>query len=161
MFKVKELDVEVEGKSILNKVGIEIPKGEVHAIMGPNGSGKSTLAHALMGHPSYNITNGSILIDDKDITKLQPHKRAQAGLFLSFQYPSELPGVSLATFMRTALQSVTGKNIPIAEFIALLKEKMALLGITEEMAKRHVNEGFSGEKRKEWKYYKWLCYHQK
>jgi Fe-S cluster assembly ATP-binding protein len=146
--EIKDLHVKVEGKEILKGVNLEIRKGEIHALMGPNGSGKSTLAYALMGHPKYKVTKGKILLKGKDITKLSVDKRAKRGLFLAFQYPCEVPGVTIANFLRTALNAKTGKRVDVMEFRKMLKEKMGLLRMDESFADRYVNEGFSGGEKK-------------
>lgn len=146
--EIRDLHVSVEGNEILKGISLDINKGEVNAIMGPNGSGKSTLAYTLMGHPKYKITSGRITLFGKDISKLKPHKRAQLGLFLSFQYPQEIPGVSVSNFLRTALNSLNGKDMPVLDFIKLLKEKMDFLNIDHSFMSRYVNEGFSGGEKK-------------
>lgn len=146
--EIRDLHVRVEGKEILKGVTLDINKGEVNAIMGPNGSGKSTLAYALMGHPKYQITSGTIKLFGEDVIPLKPHKRAKKGLFLSFQYPQEIPGVSVSNFLRTALNSLNGKSVPVPEFIKILKEKMDLLKIDHSFMSRYVNEGFSGGEKK-------------
>ena len=146
--EIRDLHVRVEGKEILKGVTLDINKGEVNAIMGPNGSGKSTLAYALMGHPKYQITSGTIKLFGEDVIPLKPHKRAKKGLFLSFQYPQEIPGVSVSNFLRTALNSLNGKSVPVPEFIKILKEKMDLLRIDHSFMSRYVNEGFSGGEKK-------------
>ena len=146
--EIKDLHVSVDGIQILKGINLEVKAGEVNTIMGPNGSGKSTLAYALMGHPKYKIEKGQIFLDGEDITNLSPDKRAKKGLFLSFQYPQEIPGVTLANFLRTALNSVGGKTVPVLEFKKLIDEKLALLKMDPAFGKRHVNEGFSGGEKK-------------
>ncbi len=148
--QIKDLHVEVEGKEILKGVSLEVSKGEVVALMGPNGAGKSSLGYALMGHPSYKVTSGRIFYNGEDITKLQPNERAKKGLFLSFQYPSEVPGVSMANFLRTAMNSKRDKKnpIPVGEFIKQLRETMKMLKIDESFMHRYLNDGFSGGEKK-------------
>ena len=146
--EIKNLHVTVNGKEILRGVNLEVNKGEIIALMGPNGSGKSTLANVLMGNPDYEITQGKIIFKDKDITNMSPTERAKLGLFLSFQYPSEIPGVSVANFLRTALNSRRRDKISVLEFRDLLKEKMILLNMKESFAGRYLNEGFSGGEKK-------------
>lgn len=149
---IKNLHAGIEGKEILKGVTLQIKSGEIHAIMGPNGSGKSTLCHILMGHPKYEITKGEILFDGQNITKLDPDKRAQLGLFLSFQYPQEIPGISYANFLRTtknALRKNQKKPVMnIIQFSKFLQEKMKLLGLSDNFKMRNVNEGFSGGEKK-------------
>ena len=147
--EIQNLEVSVEGKEILHGISLTINKGEVHALMGPNGSGKSTLANALMGHPKYEITGGTVLLDGEDITELDPDKRAQLGLFLSFQYPQEIDGVTLSTFLKTAYNAVhPDKPLEMLAFHKYLKEKMAELKIDLAFARRYVNKGFSGGEKK-------------
>jgi len=146
--EIKNLHVTVNGKEILRGVNLEVNKGEIIALMGPNGSGKSTLANVLMGNPDYEITQGKIIFKDKDITNMSPTERAKLGLFLSFQYPSEIPGVSVANFLRTALNLRRRDKISVLEFRDLLKEKMKLLNMKESFAGRYLNEGFSGGEKK-------------
>jgi len=146
--EIRGLHVSVEGKEILKGVSLDINKNEIHALMGPNGSGKSTLAHALMGNPAYEITKGTIRLFGKDVTTLATHKRARAGLFLSFQYPEAIPGVSVSNFLRTALGSIRGKDVPVPEFLKFLKEKMDLLKIDHSFMRRYLNDGFSGGEKK-------------
>jgi Fe-S cluster assembly ATP-binding protein len=146
--ELKDVHVSVDGKDVVKGVSLTISSGKITALMGPNGSGKSSLAHALMGHPRYQITKGKILFDEKDITKLAVHERARLGLFLSFQYPLEINGVTVTNFLRSAYQAVSGKDISVVDFYTLLKEKMKLLGIDSAFSKRYVNEGFSGGEKK-------------
>ncbi len=146
--KIIDLHVQVNDKEILKGVNLEIKKGEIHALMGPNGSGKSTLASAMMGHPSYKITKGEIWLDGKNITHLSPDERARLGLFLAFQYPSEVPGVTVANFLRLALNAVQGKEISVLEFYKLLNNKMKELKMDPDFAKRYLNDGFSGGEKK-------------
>jgi Fe-S cluster assembly ATP-binding protein len=148
MLEVKDLHVEIEGKEILKGISLTFQKGKIVALMGPNGSGKSTLAMALMGHPKYKITKGTIIVDGKDITKEAADVRARAGLFLSFQHPNEIPGVSIPTFLRSAMNSVQGKKIPVTDFHKQLKDKMDELKIDEAFKKRNLNVGFSGGEKK-------------
>lgn len=145
---VKDLHVNVEGRKILNGIELEVNRGEIVAIMGPNGSGKSTLAYALMGSPRHMVEKGCIMLNGEDITGLSPDKRARKGLFLSFQYPSEIPGVSVANFLRTAVNSINGSSLPVKEFMQRLREKMRMLEMDESFAKRYLNEGFSGGEKK-------------
>jgi Fe-S cluster assembly ATP-binding protein len=148
MLKIENLHVNVDGKEILIGVDLELKKGEIHALMGPNGSGKSTLSFAIMGHPKYKITKGKITLDGKNVLDMAVDERAKAGLFLSFQYPSEIEGVTLANFLKTAYSEVKGSKITIMDFMKLLYEKMDLLKIDHKFAKRHVNVGFSGGEKK-------------
>jgi len=157
---IKNLHVSVEGQEILKGLDLEINKGEVHAIMGPNGSGKSTLANTLMGHPAYEVTEGEIWFKGQNIVGLSPDQRSRLGLFLAFQYPSTIPGVSAANFLRAAVNAQRGQHdasgngdrkkgsIPMREFRQLLKEKMALLKMEPSFASRYVNDGFSGGEKK-------------
>jgi len=146
--EIKDLHVEVAGKEILKGVNLKVEKGEIAALMGPNGSGKSTLAYTLMGHPKYKITSGKIIFKGEDITGMPVNERAKKGLFLSFQYPQEIPGVSLSNFLRTAYVSVKGEKISVLNFMKLLKEKMKLLKVEDSFAMRYLNEGFSGGEKK-------------
>lgn len=146
--RIEHLNISVGDKQIVEDLNLEIKPGEVHALMGPNGSGKSTLANTLMGHPKYTIKSGQIFIDDTEITTLSPDKRAKKGLFLSFQYPQEIAGVTLSHFLRTALNAHREKPISVLDFHKLLKEKMQLLNMDPKFANRYVNEGFSGGEKK-------------
>ena len=146
--QIKGLKVEVEGKEILKGLDLTVSKGETHALMGPNGSGKSTLAYAIMGHPSYAITGGQVLLKGTDITELSPDERAQLGLFLAMQYPTEIPGVSLTNFLRTAINATREQDMPVRQFMAELREHMAALDMDEKFLSRNVNEGFSGGEKK-------------
>jgi len=146
--EIRDLHVSVDGIQILKGINLEIKSGEVNTIMGPNGSGKSTLAYTLMGHPKYKIEKGQILLDGQDITNLSPDKRAKKGLFLSFQYPQEVSGVTLANFLRIALNSLNEKKISVMDFKKLFDEKVALLNMDQSLSKRYLNEGFSGGEKK-------------
>ena len=152
MLKIENLHATVAGKPILNGLTLTVPTGEIHAIMGPNGAGKSTLAYVLGGRPGYDVTEGSVTFDGQDLFALEPHQRAAAGMFLGFQYPVEIPGVSYLQFLREALNSQRRakgeKDLTGGEFIRLSKEKAALLGMDPEMLKRPVNVGFSGGEKK-------------
>ncbi|MGH7622360.1 MAG: Fe-S cluster assembly ATPase SufC [Gemmatimonadaceae bacterium] len=148
LLKIEGLTVSVERKQILNGVDLTVNRGEVHAIMGPNGSGKSTLANALMGHPRYQITGGLVRFKGEDISGLTPDKRAQKGLFLAFQYPTSISGVTMVNFLRQAMKAVRGEDIPVREFREKLLATMKLLKMDQEFARRYVNEGFSGGEKK-------------
>ncbi len=145
---VQDLHVSVDGKPILKGVDLTLRTGEVHAIMGPNGSGKTTLSFTMAGHPRYLVESGSVSLDGDDLLALAPDERARAGLFLAFQYPSEVPGVTVSNFLRTALSSLRGEQLSIFDFYPLLKEKMDLLNIDEAFANRYLNQGFSGGEKK-------------
>ncbi|MCG3121558.1 MAG: Vegetative protein 296 [bacterium] len=149
--EIRDLRVKIEDKAILNGVNLTVNQGEIHALMGPNGSGKSTLANALMGHPKYEITGGEILLDGENLVEMEADERARKGLFLAFQYPSEVPGVTVMNFLRTALkarQNGSGKDMSISEFRKVLQKKMALLKMEENFLSRYLNEGFSGGEKK-------------
>ncbi|EDL49760.1 Fe-S cluster assembly ATPase SufC [Erythrobacter sp. SD-21] len=152
MLQIKNLTAEIDGKQILNGLTLEVAAGEVHAIMGPNGAGKSTLSYVLGGRPGYEVTEGSISFNGKNLLEMEPHERAAAGLFLGFQYPVEIPGVSNVQFLREALnaQRKGRGEEPLAggEFLKLAKEKAGLLKLDMDMLKRNVNVGFSGGEKK-------------
>ncbi|WP_440896194.1 Fe-S cluster assembly ATPase SufC [Amphibacillus sp. Q70] len=148
--EIKDLHVEIEGKEILKGVNLTIKGGEFHAIMGPNGTGKSTLASAIMGHPSYEVTKGSILMDGEDVLEMEVDERAKAGLFLGMQYPSEISGVTTSDFLRSAINAhrEEGNEIPLMKFIKEMDKAMDFLDIDKNMAQRYLNEGFSGGEKK-------------
>jgi len=146
--EIKDLHVSVEGKEILKGINLKLDTGKINALMGPNGSGKSTLSNALMGNPKYKITKGKITYNSKDITKLSTDKRAKLGIFLSFQYPSEVPGVTISNFLRTALNSITGEKIKVMDFKKLIDEKLKQLKMDPIFSRRYLNEGFSGGEKK-------------
>ena len=161
MFDIQNLHVSIEDNEILKGVDLTINKGEIHALMGPNGSGKSTLANVLAGHPSYEVTEGSIRFFGEEILEMEPDERAHLGIFLAFQYPTVIPGVSMANFLRMAVTNVRNaraeraaesgeevKKITPREFRRLMKEKMAVLKMDESFATRYLNEGFSGGEKK-------------
>ena len=170
MLEIKNLSVEIEGKyeqktgnfltslpsgksqtkEILKGINLKFEKGKIHVLMGPNGSGKSTLANVLMGNPRYKITKGKIFLNGEDITNLNPHQRAKKGIFLSFQNPSEIEGVTISNFLRTALNNLKNKNqrISVLDFHELLKEKLNFLKIPEDFSERYLNQGFSGGEKK-------------
>ncbi|WP_080844209.1 Fe-S cluster assembly ATPase SufC [Cytobacillus gottheilii] len=147
---IKDLHVEIEGKEILKGVNLEVKGGEIHAIMGPNGTGKSTLSSAIMGHPKYEVTSGSIVMDGEDVLEMEVDERAQAGLFLAMQYPSEISGVTNADFLRSAMNSrrEEGNEISLMKFIRQMDSKMEFLEMDVDMAQRYLNEGFSGGEKK-------------
>lgn len=148
--KIIDLHVEIEGNEILKGFNLTMNTGETHAIMGPNGTGKSTLAAVLMGHPAFEVTKGEVYLDGEDLLALEVDERAKAGLFLAFQYPSEIPGVTNAEFLRASMNAGRAEEdkISIMDFIQKLDEKMELLDMPEEMAERYLNEGFSGGEKK-------------
>ena len=146
--EIRDLRVEVDGAEILRGVNLDLDHGKTLALMGPNGSGKSTLAYAIAGHPAYQITAGSIVYQGTELGTLTPDERARLGVFLAMQYPVEVPGVSLTNFLRTALNAVSGEDVPIREFMTRLRKEMAELGVDESFLQRSVNEGFSGGEKK-------------
>jgi len=152
MLKIENLHATVDGKAILNGIGLTVNAGEIHAIMGPNGSGKSTLAYVLAGRPGYEVTEGSVMLDGEDLLEMEPHERAAHGMFLGFQYPVEIPGVSNVQFLRTALNAqrrARGEaELSAGEFLKLAREQADALGLDMEMMKRAVNVGFSGGEKK-------------
>ena len=154
---IKDLHVSVEGQSIIKGLNLNVKQGEIHALMGPNGSGKSTLANTLMGNPSYTVDSGEVTIGGVDILELEPNERAKLGLFLAFQYPTAIPGVSMANFLRMAVSAVRSENsngsetnelIPMREFRRELRAKMKQLSVDESFARRYLNDGFSGGEKK-------------
>lgn len=147
---INDLHVEIEGKEILKGVNLEIKGGEIHAIMGPNGTGKSTLSSAIMGHPKYEVTKGSVTLDDEDVLEMEVDERARAGLFLAMQYPSEISGVTNADFLRSAINSrqEEGNEISLMKFIRKMDSQMEFLEMDPDMAQRYLNEGFSGGEKK-------------
>lgn len=147
LLEIKNLHVEVEGKEILKGINLNLDLGKINALMGPNGSGKSTLVNTIMGHPRYKITQGKIVFKGKEISKFSPDKRAKLGIFLSFQYPREISGISVSKFLKTASKELNQK-FSIFDFKKNLKEKTNLLGISNEMTERYLNEGFSGGEKK-------------
>ncbi len=138
----------VDSKEIVKGLNLAVDRGEVHAIMGPNASGKSTLANAIMGHPHYQVTQGRVLFKGEDVTRLPPDERARRGLFLAFQYPRAIPGVTMINFLRSALRAVRGDDVPVREFRTMLRETMTMLKIDEDFARRYINDGFSGGEMK-------------
>ena len=152
MLYVKNLHASINGKEILKGINLEVRPGEVHAIMGPNGSGKSTLSNVLVGHPAYEVTEGEVTFNGKDLLELAPEDRSHEGMFLSFQYPVEIPGVSMVNFMRAAINEQRKYKglAPLAanEFLKLMREKRAFVELDSKLANRSVNEGFSGGEKK-------------
>jgi Fe-S cluster assembly ATP-binding protein len=148
MLKIENLRIEIDGNEIVKGLDLEVGIGEIHAIMGPNGSGKSTLANVLMGHPRYEVIDGSVTFEGEDVLELEPDERAKLGMFLAFQYPSEVPGVSVANFLRTAVNSVREVELSPMEMYKLLQEKMAVMQMDPKFAERYLNEGFSGGEKK-------------
>jgi len=148
--KIENLSASIEDKKILRNLSLTIPKGEVHAIMGPNGSGKSTLAKVLSGHPDYEVTSGSVSLDDQEILGLEPDEVSRLGLFLAFQYPMEVPGVSIANFIRAARNArlTEGEKVKAVDFYKELYEKMDDLGMDRKFTSRSLNDGFSGGEKK-------------
>jgi Fe-S cluster assembly ATP-binding protein len=144
--EIKDLNISIGDKPIVNGLNLTVNRGEVHAVMGPNGTGKSTLAKAIAGHPDYTITSGDVLVDGASILPMEPDERARAGVFLAFQYPSEIPGVSIANFIRAALQSrlPEGEELEATKYYKNLYAKMDALKIDRKFTSRSVNEGFSG-----------------
>ena len=145
---VEDLHVSIEGKEILKGLTLTVKAGEVHAIMGPNGSGKSTLSFCLMGHPKYQVTSGRILLNGEDLAALSPDARAKKGLFLAFQYPTAIPGVTITNFLRAALRGVRGGDVSVKEFRQTVKTHLKALGIPDTFMNRYVNDGFSGGEKK-------------
>src|SRR5438874_5331071 len=146
--EIRGLHATVEGKEILKGIDLTVRQGEIHALMGPNGSGKSTLANVLMGRPGYEVTGGTVRFKGEDVLALTPDQRAQRGLFLAFQYPTEVPGVSVVNFLRTAYKAGKGEEISALAFRKHMKEKMKLLDVEDSMVQRYVNQGFSGGEKK-------------
>lgn len=152
MISIKNLHASVDGKKILNGINLEIKAGEIHAIMGPNGSGKSTLSSVLAGHPDYEVTEGEIIFNGKNLLELEAENRAREGLFLAFQYPVEIPGVSNINFLKTAINEIREYNgieqMAAKDFLAMVKEKQKLVELDGKLTNRSVNEGFSGGEKK-------------
>ena len=146
--EIRDLHVSTDGQEILRGVDLSVSRGEIHALMGPNGSGKSTLASSLLGHPTYEITRGSISFMGEDITEAEPHERANAGLFLAFQYPVAIPGVSVANFLRMAINAKREEPIGVKEFRTQLAHAVDLLDVDRSFTSRHLNDGFSGGEKK-------------
>ncbi len=148
LLEISDLRVSIKGTEILKGLNLSMKAGEVHAIMGPNGSGKSTLANTMMGHPSYEITSGDIVFLGQSLAGMKPDERARMGLFLAFQYPVAVPGVTMVNFLRQAMNGMRGEDLPIREFREHLFEKMDMLKMDRDFARRYVNDGFSGGEKK-------------
>jgi len=150
LLEVRGLKARVEGAEelILDGVDLSVPRGQVHALMGPNGSGKSTLAKVLAGHPGYEVVEGEVLYKGQNLLEMEADERARKGIFLAFQYPMEIPGVSISNFLRTAYNARRGEQVPVPQFIKYLMSKLAMLRIDESFLDRYVNEGFSGGEKK-------------
>ena len=148
MLTIKDLRAGIEGGDILKGVNLDVSRGRIHAVMGPNGSGKSTLAKVLAGDPTYAVTGGSVEFLGRNLLDMKPDERARAGLFLAFQYPSEITGITIQSFLRTALTAQTGKDISVFEFYELLKDRLNLLDLDEAFAGRYLNDGMSGGEKK-------------
>jgi Fe-S cluster assembly ATP-binding protein len=146
--EIRDLHVRTEDREILRGVDLDVSRGELHALMGPNGSGKSTLANTLLGHPAYEITAGTITFKGEDITESEPHERAKSGLFLAFQYPVAIPGVSVANFLRMAINAKREQPIGVKEFGGQLERAVQLLDVDRAFTSRHLNDGFSGGEKK-------------
>ena len=152
MLEIKDLHATINGKEILKGINLTVKSGEVHAIMGPNGSGKSTLSNVLVGHPAYEVTKGSVTFDGKDLLAMSAEDRSHEGLFLSFQYPVEIPGVSTVNFLKTAVNEIRKYHgqppYPAGDFLKMIRQKMELVGIDNKLLNRSLNEGFSGGEKK-------------
>ena len=148
LLEIENLHVRVEGKEILKGVDLVVREGEVHALMGPNGSGKSTLSYALLGHPRYTVTAGTVRFLGNDVTNAKPDERSRAGMFLAFQYPTAVPGVSVGNFLRASLKAVRGAEMPVVEFRKQIAEKMKMLEMDPKFLARYLNDGFSGGEKK-------------
>lgn len=161
MLSIKNLHAGIGDKEILKGINIEVKAGEVHAIMGPNGSGKSTLSAVIAGNENYEVTDGAVFLDGEDLADLAPEERAHKGVFLSFQYPVEIPGVSVTNFMKTAINETRKANgheeMPANEMLKVIREKSELLEIDRKFLSRSLNEGFSGGEKKEMRFFKWQC----
>lgn len=164
MLEVKNLHATIAGKEILKGINLTINDGEIHAIMGPNGSGKSTLSAVLTGNPLYTVTEGEAIFNGKNLLDMKPEDRAREGLFLSFQYPVEIPGVSMTNFMRAAINAKREyqglEPLNTSEFMKLMREKRELVELDSKLARRSVNEGFSGGEKKRNEISRWLCWSQ-
>jgi len=148
LLAIKDLEVSIDDKKIIKKVDLELEEGKIHVLMGPNGSGKSTLANVLMGHPGITVDNGEILFENKSILDLKPDERAQQGIFLSFQYPAEVPGVNISSYLRMIYNKKSGENLSPIKFRQFVKEKMDILGMDDSFLDRYLNDGFSGGEKK-------------
>ena len=161
MLKITDLHANIDGKSILKGINLEIKPGEVHAIMGPNGSGKSTLASVIAGKEEYEVEKGEITFEGQDIDELSVEERAHKGVFLSFQYPVEIPGVTVTNFMKTSLNEMRKakglEDMPAKEMLQMIREKSELLEIDRKFLSRSLNQGFSGVRKNEMRFFKWLC----
>ena len=159
---IQDLHVAIGDQEIVRGLSLTLPRGEVHAIMGPNGSGKSTLAKVLAGHPDYHVTKGKVLMDGENVLDWAPDERARKGLFLAFQYPSEIPGVTIANFLRAAVQArlPEGEELEATDYYAKLYEKMELLGMDRSFTSRSVNEGFSGGEKSVLRFCRWPCWNR-
>ncbi len=162
MLSIKNLHASIQGTEILRGINLEVKAGEVHAIMGPNGSGKSTLASVLAGREEFEVTEGEVIFKGKNLLDLAPEDRAREGVFLAFQYPVEIPGVSSTNFLRTAVNQVREyrglEALDAVKFLTLMKEKMKLVEIDQKLLSRSLNEGFPEEKRSETRYSRWQCW---